>query len=124
MMTTTRYLGKTKIDKSMRISLIQDVATILNARTGDEIEYQLTNTEITIKKINTRTKRGIDQTIMKTCPKCCSMNVEENGFEIKELSETKTRTEFRRKCTEPCCKHEYTVIEIHKNGDLIDRSVQ
>ena len=49
--TTKFTFGKTKIDKTMRISLIKDVAEILNADIGDEIRYELDGSVIKISKV-------------------------------------------------------------------------
>jgi hypothetical protein len=49
--------GKTKIDKTMRISLIKEIADLLNAEPGDEIQYTLIKGEICISKV-TNTYRG------------------------------------------------------------------
>ena len=51
--------GKTKIDKTMRISLIKEIAELLNAEAGDEIKYMLRGGEICISKV-TNTYRGHD----------------------------------------------------------------
>lgn len=48
--------GRTKIDKTMRISLISEIAGILDARPGEEIEYEVSNLEIKIRKITTPLK--------------------------------------------------------------------
>jgi len=49
--TTKFTFGKTKVDKTMRISLIKDVAEILNADIGDEIRYELDGSVIKISKV-------------------------------------------------------------------------
>jgi hypothetical protein len=44
-------IGKTKIDKTMRISLISEVADLLDARPGEEIEYEISGLEIRFRKV-------------------------------------------------------------------------
>lgn len=45
--------GKSKIDKTKRVSLINEVSEILDAQSGDEIEYIVTVNGIMIRKITT-----------------------------------------------------------------------
>ena len=44
------YLGKSKIDKTKRISLIKEIAELLGAEEGDYIEFYATRGKITIFK--------------------------------------------------------------------------
>lgn len=51
--TFSHIIGKTKIDKTMRISLISEVAEMLDARPGEEIEYEISGFEVKIRKVTT-----------------------------------------------------------------------
>ena len=45
--------GKSKLDKTRRISLINEIAEILEAESGDEIEYIVSMDGISIRKLST-----------------------------------------------------------------------
>lgn len=50
-------IGKSKIDNTKRVSVISELAEIINASPGDEIEYSTNGTEILFRKV-TATYKG------------------------------------------------------------------
>lgn len=49
-------IGKSKIDNTKRVSVISELAEIINVGPGDEIEYSMNGGEIILKKITTTYK--------------------------------------------------------------------
>ena len=59
-MKCTVIVGKTKIDKTMRISLISDVARLLDAKRGERIVYAIEGRRIIIYNEVPMTLSGFD----------------------------------------------------------------
>ncbi len=102
----TYVVGKTKIDNTKRISLISEIAEMMNAKPGDEIEYHLEGNRIIIwKKTEPFKGYDIDGDIIKENIRKYRLEKEIKNLETEESlmkreNYDKVRAEYEKKRAE------------------------
>ena len=69
------------------------------------------------------TTKEINRHPVTVCPRCGCKRTKSVAYGCGEDEKENFKVFYKRRCTEPSCKHEYQITEIHRDEKLIERTV-